>query len=98
MDCFHECLNGLPTDERRLILAYYEGERSDKIASRRELAVELEIPLNALRIRVCRIRRRVEVCLSNCVEGGANEIESQLSATTSKRGKGRGLPPTGEES
>lgn len=45
-------------DERDLILAYYAGE--DRIRSRQQLSEMLGIPANALRIRVFRVRRKLE--------------------------------------
>jgi DNA-directed RNA polymerase specialized sigma24 family protein len=71
LDCFHGCLNGLPDEQRSLILSYYEGERSGKIENRQELAAELKIPLNALRIRAHRIRRTIEDCIGKCTENAA---------------------------
>lgn len=56
-----DCLERLPPGARRLILQYYEGD--DRIRSRRQLADEQKIALNALRIRVHRVRRAVEDCL-----------------------------------
>jgi len=58
-----ECLERLPEGNRHLILAYHEGERRERIENRRLLADELDIPLNALRIRVHRIRAKLERCV-----------------------------------
>jgi DNA-directed RNA polymerase specialized sigma24 family protein len=60
-DALCRCLDRLPPNARTLLLRYYEGE--DRIRGRRRLATELGIPLNALRIRVHRVRRAVEDCL-----------------------------------
>jgi DNA-directed RNA polymerase specialized sigma24 family protein len=60
-DALRGCLGRLPPNPRSLLLRYYEGE--DRIRGRRRLAEELGIPLNALRIRVHRVRRAVEDCL-----------------------------------
>lgn len=48
----------LTPGERDLLVRYYQGERS--IRSRKALAEELGVPMNALRIRAHRLRRRVE--------------------------------------
>lgn len=63
MAILQECLERLPEGNRRLILEYHEGERRERIENRRLLADELEIPLNALRIRVHRIRAKLERCV-----------------------------------
>lgn len=63
MAFLRECLDRLPEGNRHLILAYHEGERRERIENRRLLADELDIPLNALRIRVHRIRAKLERCV-----------------------------------
>ena len=67
MSCMIRCLEELPTGDRQLILRYHEGEKSARIRNRSTLAQELRLPINALRIRVHRIRRRVEQCTRECV-------------------------------
>jgi DNA-directed RNA polymerase specialized sigma24 family protein len=67
--CFDRCLEALPADNRKLILGYYQGKGAEKIRNRQELADELSIPLNALRIRVHRIRKTLEQCIAECLQG-----------------------------
>lgn len=57
-------------EERDLILAYYAGE--DRIRSRKQLSEMLGIPTNALRIRVFRVRRKLEQELQKNGFFGAN--------------------------
>jgi DNA-directed RNA polymerase specialized sigma24 family protein len=59
-DCFDECLERLREKERTLILDYYQEEGHAKIENHKEMAARMGIPLNALRIRVHRIRVRLE--------------------------------------
>ncbi|HEY7162219.1 MAG TPA: hypothetical protein VH815_13215 [Acidobacteriota bacterium] len=66
--CLDHCLESLPAENRELILGYYQLERGAKIQNRRQLADHLGIPMNALRIRVFRIRERLETCVRNCVD------------------------------
>jgi RNA polymerase sigma factor (sigma-70 family) len=54
------CLSQLPAESRELILDYYQGERGERIRHRKQMAERLGIPQNALRIRVHRIRERLE--------------------------------------
>ena len=63
MKVLQECLERLAPDHRALILDYHEGERRERIENRREIAERLGIPLNALRIRVHRIRTKLERCV-----------------------------------
>ena len=65
--CFDRCLEALAPESRMLILEYYEGEGRTKIEHRQELAERLHIPLNALRIRVHRIRGNLEQCIQRCL-------------------------------
>lgn len=55
------CLDELLPAQRRLLLTYHQG--SGQIARRQALARELQIPINALRIRVHRLRQAVEACV-----------------------------------
>jgi DNA-directed RNA polymerase specialized sigma24 family protein len=70
INCFESCLNRLPDESRRLIVSYYEEDRRAKIERRKLLAEQLEIPLNALRIRVHRIRMQLEQCVRACLQSG----------------------------
>ena len=69
--CFDRCLEELGGESRNLILGYYEGEGRVKIDHRQELADNLKIPLNALRIRVHRIKRTLEDCITKCLQSVA---------------------------
>lgn len=65
--CFDECLDHLPEKKRTMIVEYYEEEAHAKIELHKKMAERLGIPLNALRIRVHRIRAELEVCAKNCL-------------------------------
>ena len=68
MVCLDRCLDSLGTEQRTLIVTYYEEERRAKIELRQELADKLQIPLNALRIRAHRIRVNLEKCITACLQ------------------------------
>ena len=67
LDCLEECLGKLSLPDRDLILEYYHGQQREKIDSRRELATRLGLTTNALSIRACRIRERLETCSRKCM-------------------------------
>jgi len=67
-ECLERCLEHLPTDNRKLVLEYYQQERHAKIEHRKRLATELGIAVNALRIRAHRIRLALQRCVHNCLE------------------------------
>lgn len=58
------CLDELPHAERQTLLAYEAGSRRDRIRRRKALAAELGIPINALRVRVHRLRARVSAMMT----------------------------------
>jgi DNA-directed RNA polymerase specialized sigma24 family protein len=66
LNCLDECLAGLAADDRRLVLRYYDG--SNQIATRQQLARQLDISPTALRIRTHRIRGRLEACVASCLK------------------------------
>lgn len=65
--CLERCLTKLEGGDRDLIVEYYFGERRAKIDHRRNMARRLGITPNALAIRACRIRERLEHCIKNCL-------------------------------
>jgi DNA-directed RNA polymerase specialized sigma24 family protein len=67
LDCLRHCLDRLPAEQRELLLGYHAGE--DRIRSRQQLAQGLGDSLNALRIKVHRVRRQLESCLASCLAG-----------------------------
>jgi len=66
-ECLHKCLSQLPVPQRDLVMDYYVDERRGKIDSRQQLAMELGLSINALRIRAHRIRLGLEKCVTECV-------------------------------
>lgn len=67
LECFESCLGKLTEENRTLIVNYYQEEKKAKIDNRKQLASRMGIPLNALRIKTCRIRERLEACVNDCV-------------------------------
>jgi RNA polymerase sigma factor (sigma-70 family) len=69
MECLERCMGTLDPDERSLIVSYYRGELRSKIENRKAVALKLGVSVNALSIRACRIRAKLENCLSKCLKG-----------------------------
>lgn len=67
IECLRQCLSTLPQKSRELITQYYEDDGSAKIKRRKELAASLGMQLNALRIRACRVREKLEQCMGRCL-------------------------------
>lgn len=66
LDCLEKCLAEFSDDNRRLVTAYYDTDERTMIAARKRLADSLEVPLNTLRIRVCRLKAKLEDCTIDC--------------------------------
>jgi DNA-directed RNA polymerase specialized sigma24 family protein len=69
LDCLDRCTEKLDPAQRDLIIRYYHGEQRIKIENRNALARQLGITINALSIRACRIRDKLEACVSACAAG-----------------------------
>jgi DNA-directed RNA polymerase specialized sigma24 family protein len=64
--CLRSCLETLTTDNRALILQYYQGEKGEKIQNRKKLMDRLGIPVNTLRMRALRLREKLQSCVEEC--------------------------------
>ncbi len=67
LNCLEHCLKDLDQNNREMIIQYYQGEQRAKIENRRALAGAYCITMNALSIRACRIRDRLEACMTRCL-------------------------------
>lgn len=65
--CLESCMETLPQDQRRLVVEYYKEDGRSKIEYRKELSVSSGISINALHIKICRIRAVLEKCVLGCV-------------------------------
>ena len=68
LGCLEKCLDALEPLSREIIVRYYLGEERSKIENRHALAESLGITTNALAIRACRIRDKLESCVKNCID------------------------------
>ena len=66
LSCLEACIKTLEPESRQIIHGYYVGKEREKIENRRSLAQTLGITPNALSIRACRIRARLEKCVREC--------------------------------
>lgn len=72
--CLEECMQKLAPESHRVFSAYYQAEGVKK-AERSNLAERLGIPMNALRIRIHRIRAGLEECVRGCFERWAADLK-----------------------
>ena len=70
LDCLEKCLAKFTDENRLLVTAYYDTDERTMIAQRKRLADSLSISLNTLRIRVCRLKAKLEDCTIDCCASG----------------------------
>jgi DNA-directed RNA polymerase specialized sigma24 family protein len=71
MRCLRRCVATKFSDEDRLLVVnYYDTDADEKAkTARRRLAESFGLTLNALKVRACRLRTRLEKCINDCVSG-----------------------------
>jgi DNA-directed RNA polymerase specialized sigma24 family protein len=74
-ECLDRCIERLTPVNRELILEYYREEKRAMIENRKRLAEKMGVTLNALRVRVDRVRNGLEKCVANCLkQKGTNAL------------------------
>jgi hypothetical protein len=73
MKCLRRCVITTFTDEdKRLVVGYYDTDAGEKIKdARKRIADSFGLTLNALKVRACRLRMRLEACINECLAGVA---------------------------
>jgi DNA-directed RNA polymerase specialized sigma24 family protein len=66
--CLRECLGQLSPQNRDLILRYYQGEKSERIKTRKLLGQVFGVPSNILRMRALRLREKLQLCAEKCLQ------------------------------
>jgi DNA-directed RNA polymerase specialized sigma24 family protein len=75
--CLDHCLGELNPGDRALILRYYVNQGSRRIQARVEIARDLRLGVNALRVKMFRIRKALAECLERCLEPARNEMRER---------------------
>ena len=70
-ECLRSCLQKLSAENRKLIVDYYAKEKQAKIDHRSELAQQLGISVETLRVKVYRIRVALQGCIERCLKSKA---------------------------
>ncbi|MBL8182087.1 MAG: sigma-70 family RNA polymerase sigma factor [Blastocatellia bacterium] len=66
LECLDDCLNEFSPNDRQLMIEYYNTDERTMIASRKRMADAMACTLNTLRIKVCRMKSKLEVCVRDC--------------------------------
>lgn len=70
--CLRQCLQKLPPDKRETFQQYYQVEKRGADEQYQALAVRLDCTINALRIRVHRLKNELRACITACRQRGAS--------------------------
>ena len=73
--CLRRCLDRLPADSLTLIERYYAGGDVLDKDRRKEIAGELKMSVNALRVRAYRIRSDVGQCVEGCLAHAPHPVK-----------------------
>ena len=67
--CLRRCVaTKLSDEDKRVVIDYYDSDADEKSKhARRRLAESLGVTLNALKVRACRLRMKLEKCINDCV-------------------------------
>lgn len=66
--CLEHCLRKLSEESQQMILRYYSQEKQAKIHLHKEMAEKLGITINTLRLRVLRMKEKLQPCIERCLE------------------------------
>lgn len=67
-NCLEQCLARLPEADRAMILRYFSHEKGAKVDLHQQMAAELEVTINTLRLRVLRTKQKLQPCIERCLE------------------------------
>ena len=68
--CLEQCISHLPADQRELVARYHGSHGRERIEARRALADEKGGAI-AVRVKACRIRKDLRVCVTDCLARSA---------------------------
>lgn len=66
--CLRSCLEKFEKQDKELLLDYYSETLKAKSELRKKIANELKISLRALRIKVFKLKNKLEICVKKCLE------------------------------
>lgn len=66
--CLEECLSRFSAADRNMLLSYYASEKKAKTALHNQMAQQLGVTINTLRLRVLRMKQKLRPCLERCLQ------------------------------
>jgi DNA-directed RNA polymerase specialized sigma24 family protein len=71
--CYENCLSKLQPQSRDVVVRYYQMHGHNRADEREAMSAQMQIPLNLLRVRAFRIRRKLGECLDACLKNPAGD-------------------------
>lgn len=68
LECMNVCLRELSDEDRAIFIEYYAPENAKNSVARKKLAGRLGCEMNALHVRVFRIRKVLMKCIEKCMK------------------------------
>ena len=65
--CLEQCLGHLADAEREMLLRYYSLSKQAKIDLHKQMAAELGVSINTIRLRVLRMKEKLQPCIERCL-------------------------------
>ena len=66
--CLDKCLAGMPAQDGELLVSYFDTDQQTYISKRRQLSDSMGLSANGLRIRISRLKAKLEKCLTKCLK------------------------------
>lgn len=66
-DCMKDCLRRLEENDRRLVIEYYGVDKETKFSERQKIAAKYEVSMTNLRVKIKRIREKLQDCRRKCL-------------------------------
>ena len=77
--CLRRCVTNFSDEDKVLVVGYYDTDAGEKMKNaRKRLAEQVGLTMNAMKVRACRLRMRLESCINDCV---ARVTDSAVSDT-----------------
>ncbi len=68
IQCLNKCLNKLSGEEKKIFSEYYAPEKEKKSEARKKIAERINCEMNALHVRVFRLRGVLAKCIGKCMK------------------------------
>lgn len=67
LECLEMCLEKVEQTDKDLLYEYYQQQGRQGIESREAIAKKMGLPLNNLRVKIYRLKEKLEQCINNCL-------------------------------